>query len=366
MYLEKIEYENYRNLKKGEFIPDKNMNIIYGENAQGKTNLIEAIWLFTGKKSFRGTKDTQLINIDSENQTALLKCSFFSSERQQTGEIIITNKRLASMNDVNLSSASGLSENFTAILFSPADMDLIKEGPIVRRKFLDNAISTVRPKYENILHSYNRAVMQRNSILKDIAYHSELEFMLDVYEERIAKCGAYIIAQRKKYIEALMDYIVDIYHGISGGKEEILIKYKCTAENGKEEDILKSLKESRKQDIVTASTNVGPHRDDMEFFINGLQLKIFGSQGQRRSTVIALKLSEAEILKKNTGEQPIAILDDVMSELDLSRQDYLLNHIKGWQVFITCCDPNTIKSLENGKVFKMENGVLSEEQQEAQ
>ncbi len=361
MYLEKIEYENYRNLKKGEFLPDKEMNVIYGENAQGKTNLIEAIWLFTGRKSFRGTRDTQLINIESNNQTAVLKSAFFSSGRRQTGEIIITNKRLASMNDVNLSSASGLSENFTAILFSPADMDLIKEGPVVRRKFLDSAISTVRPKYEKILQAYNRAVMQRNSILKDVAFHRELEFMLDVYEERIAKSGAYIIAQRKKYIEALMDYIVDIYRGISSNKEEISIKYKCTAGGGSEDEILKSLKESRKQDTVNATTNVGPHRDDMEFFINELQLKIFGSQGQRRSTVVALKLSEAEILKKNTGEQPIAILDDVMSELDLSRQDYLLNHIKGWQVFITCCDPNTIKSLNSGKIFKMENGVLKEE-----
>lgn len=361
MYLEKIEYENYRNLKKGEFCPDKEINVIYGDNAQGKTNLIEAIWLFTGRKSFRGTKDNQLINIDNNQHAAILKSTFFSAGRKQTGEIIITNKRLASINDINLSSASGLSENFTAVLFSPADMDLIKEGPIIRRKFLDNAISTVRPKYEKILLAYNRAVAQRNTILKDVVFHRELEFMLDVYEERIAKSGAYIIAQRKKYVEALMEYIVDIYNGISSNKEEISLKYKSTAGNGSEEEILKSLKDSRMQDTVTASTNVGPHRDDLEFFINGLALKIFGSQGQRRSAVVALKLSEAEILKKYTGEQPIAILDDVMSELDLSRQDYLLNHIKGWQVFITCCDPNTIKSLNSGKIFKMTNGILKEE-----
>lgn len=363
MYLEKIEYDNYRNLKKGVFIPDKEINVIYGENAQGKTNLIEAIWLFTGKKSFRGTKDNQLINIMSDNQTAVLKTSFFSGNRTQKGEIIITNKRLASINDINLSSASGLSEKFTAVLFSPADMDLIKEGPIVRRRFLDNAISTIRPKYHKILLSYNRAVMQRNSVLKDVVFHKELEFMLDVYEERIAKTGAYIIAQRKKYIEALESYLAEIYGGISSNKEEITVKYKCTCNSGSEEEILKSLKKSRVQDTITATTNCGPHRDDMEFFINGLALKIFGSQGQRRSVIVALKLSEAEILKKYTSEQPIAILDDVMSELDLTRQDYLLNHIKGWQVFITCCDPNTIKSLNKGKIFKMENGVLTVEEE---
>ncbi len=361
MYIEKIEYENYRNLKKGEFVPDKEINIIYGDNAQGKTNLIEAIWLFTGKKSFRGTKDNQLINIMSENQTAKIKTLFFSGERSQKADIIITNKRLASVNDINLSSASGLSEKFTAVLFSPADMDLIKEGPVVRRKFLDNAISTVRPKYNKILNSYNRAVLQRNTVLKDVVFHPELDFMLDVYEGRIAKCGAYIIAQRKKYIEALGEYIKEIYSGISSNKEEISIKYKCTTGDGSEKEILTHLKKNRVQDAVTATTNCGPHRDDMEFFINGLSLKIFGSQGQRRSAVVSLKLSEAEILKKHTGEQPIAILDDVMSELDLTRQDYILNHIKGWQVFITCCDPNTIKSLNEGKVFKMENGLLTNE-----
>lgn len=361
MVLEKIEYENYRNLKKGAFYPDREINVIYGDNAQGKTNLIEAIWLFTGKRSFRGTKDNQLININNQNQTAVLKSEFYSGDRKQKGEIIITNKRLASINDINLSSASGLSEKFTAVLFSPADMDLIKEGPVVRRKFLDNAISSVRPKYEKILAAYNRAVAQRNSILKDVAFHRELEFMLDVYEERISKSGSYLISQRKKYIEALMEYIVDIYGGISSNKEKISLKYKCTAGGGSEEEILSKLKQSRMQDTVTATTNIGPHRDDMEFFINSLPLKIFGSQGQRRSAVVSLKLSEAEILKKYTGEQPIAILDDVMSELDLSRQDYLLNHIKGWQVFITCCDPNTIKTLNSGKILKMVDGKLIEE-----
>ncbi len=362
MYLEKIEYDNYRNLKKGVFKPDINMNVIYGENAQGKTNLIEAIWLFTGKKSFRGTKDGQLVNVENLQKGAQLKSSFYSFGREQTAQIDILNKRSAKLNEISLSSAKELAESFSAILFSPTDMNLISDGPIARRKFLNNAISTVRPKYDKILNSYNHALMQRNSVLKDIASHSELQFMLDVYEDRIAKMGAYIISQRKMYIQAIMNYISDIYSGISSRKEEIKVEYKTNLENADEESLKKALKDSRKQDVITCTTSVGPHRDDIEFFINGMPLKIFGSQGQRRSVIIALKLTEAEILKKNTGEQPIAILDDVMSELDLSRQDYLLNHLKGWQVFITCCDPNTIKILENGKIFKMQSGILSEEQ----
>ncbi len=359
MYLEKIEYENFRNLKKGGFVPDENMNVIYGENAQGKTNLIEAIWLFTGKKSFRGTKDNQLVNVLNLQTPAVLKSQFFSNGRNQVCEIEINGKRSAKLNDVSLSSMNELSQSFTAILFSPIDMNLISDGPVVRRKFLNNAISTVRPKYDKVLSSYNHAVMQRNSVLKDVASHSELQFMLDVYEDRIAKLGAYIISQRLKYLEAVMTYISDIYSGISSRKEEILVEYKSGLESYDEESLKLALKESRKQDVLTATTSVGPHRDDIEFFINKMPLKVFGSQGQRRSVVIALKLTEAEILKKNTGEQPIAILDDVMSELDLSRQDFLLNHLKGWQVFITCCDQNTIKNLQQGKIFKMENGILS-------
>lgn len=361
MFVENLTVENFRNLEKITFQPDREINVIFGDNAQGKTNLIEAIYLFSGQKSFRGTKDSQLPTLtDPPGQhVAKLSLSFFAQQRHQTARIVIDKKRSAMLNDLPLPAPSALCEHFGAVLFSPADMDLIKDGPNVRRKFLDNAIAMLRPKYAKMLSVYNRAVTQRNAILRDVLFHSELSFMLDSFEDRIAKAGAYIIAQRRKYLEALQTYLPAIYGGISNNKETLTISYKCSAENGDWETILHLLQQNRAEDTKNMATSIGPHRDDLEFFINQMPVKAFGSQGQRRSVVLSLKLAEAEILKKHSGEQPVAILDDVMSELDRTRQDFILNHITGWQVFITCCDPNAVHALQAGRCFQMENGVLT-------
>ena len=358
MYLSSLEFDNFRNLKKGKFIPDKYINVIYGDNAQGKTNLIEAIWMFTGKKSFRSSKDVNLVNVQNKDENATLFAEFYSQGREQTASLSLGSKKQTEINSIKVKSASELAEKFCAVLFSPADMDLIKDGPSVRRKFLDNAISAIRPKYTQVLSNYAHAIEQRNALLKDLAFHAELEVMCDVYEKRIATLAHYIINQRKLYIDALHEYIIDIYNGFSGGKEKIEIVYECSCEDVTEKGLCKALKEARAEDMRTLSTSVGPHRDDFEIFINDMSIKNFGSQGQKRSAIVSLKLTEAEILKKYTGEQPIAILDDVMSELDLARQDYIVNHIEGWQVFITVCDPNNIKGLRSGKVTKIESGEL--------
>jgi DNA replication and repair protein RecF len=354
-----LKIENFRNIEKCDFSPCEGINIIYGDNAQGKTNLIEALWLFCGQKSFRGAKDSQLVRIGSDK--ASLYLDFFSGERRQTAEITIDGKRKASLNEIALSSPAALSEKFCAVVFAPTHLDLIKEGPRGRRSFLDNTISQMRPKYAKVLSVYNRAVLQRNTILRDALYHRELEYMLDVFEKQIANAGAYIIAQRKMFLEAIEKISKEIYFGISKQKEEFSLNYLCSAQGGEEETLIKKLKESRAADCEKQNTSVGPHRDDIEFFVNGLPLKSFGSQGQQRSAVLSIKLAQAEVLKRFCGEQPIAILDDVMSELDRSRQDFLLNYIEGWQVFITCCDADTVRHLKDGKIFKMQRGELKRE-----
>lgn len=358
MIVRELKYQNFRNLSSGLFTPCEGINVIYGNNAQGKTNLIEAIWLFSGQKSFRTSKDAELIKLGEEKTTLDLK--FFSASREQTAVLEIQNKRVAKLNEIEQKKTSNLGSAFSAVLFSPNDMDLIKDGPSVRRKFLDDVICVLRPKYEKVLKAYNKAIIQRNAVLKDSIFHSSLEGLLDAYEDRIAKFGSYLISQRKKYIEALDQYAPVIYKGISLD-EEFTIEYKSSSGEGEYEDLRKSLLESRVEDTKNCTTSTGPHRDDIDFLINGLSVKSFGSQGQKRSVVLSLKLAEAEILKKFTNEEPIAILDDVMSELDRKRQDYILNHIKGWQVFITCCDPKQIESLKAGSLFKMENGQLVKE-----
>ena len=352
MRVEKLTCKNFRNIEKEEIFPCEEMNVICGENAQGKTNFLEAIWLFTGAKSFRGAKDSEFIKFGCEK--ALISMNFISEEIKKEAEIEIKEKRQASLNQNKLKTASLLAGNFNAIIFSPIDLKLVTEGPVHRRKFLDTAIGQLYPSYIETLKKYVRAVTQRNKVIKEYRYDSTLSVMLDVFEEEIAQNGEKIINLRRKYIEQINLFLSNIYFGISSGKENLETYYICTTE----EKLREKLLISRKEDMYSGVTSVGPHRDDLEFKINGFSARSFASQGQKRSIALSLKLSEAEVLKKNVGESPSFLLDDVMSELDPERQNFILNHIKGMQAFITCCDPSNIKRLESGKIFTVKEGMV--------
>lgn len=355
MIIKKITLQDFRNIKNAEFEPCDGINVIYGQNAQGKTNLLEAIWCFTGAKSFRGSKDQELVNLSAE--MAKIGLEFFDEQREQECVIDIDKRRKATLNGVEYRSAAEIAGKINAVVFSPLDINIVKDGPQHRRKFLDLSIGQLYPKYIELLRRYNRALDQRNRILKDIKYNPMLEdFLLD-FENELCELGFEIVGYRKRHIEALKRYIPTIFDGISDGKEEISIEYDTTVGETKQE-MSENLKIARSNDMYSLSTSVGPHRDDLKIEINGLSARTFGSQGQKRSAAISLKLAESAVMREITGKSPIALLDDVMSELDLSRQNYILNHIKDWQVFITCCDPNNIKGLKNGKVFLVENGTV--------
>ena len=358
MIVNALYLKQYRNIEKTELTFCKGVNIIYGENAQGKTNILEALWLFTGTKSFRNSKDVEQIQFEKES--ALIQTDFISQGREQKAKIEFTEKKTAYLNDIKQSSVSQFASVFPAVIFSPEHLLLVKGGPKERRQFIDNALCQIKPRFHEYLTKYKKNLAQRNALLKDYKYNSSIEVMLDIFEENLASLGAKIILQRQKYIEALGEQVKKIYFGISSGNEEIEIKYLCSFDIKEEiqQDFLNALKLSRSDDMQTLSTSVGPHRDDMEIYINGISARKFGSQGQQRSAVLALKLAEANVLKEKTGEQPIALLDDVMSELDEQRQDYILHHIDGWQVFITCCDPDTILRLKEGKTFQIKKGKV--------
>ena len=351
MRIKSLKIENFRNIKDIQIFPSDEMNVIYGENAQGKTNIIEAIWLFTGAISFRGAKAEELKRFSCEK--ARLKIEFEAEKIEKSAQIEINDKRIACLNEKPLKSVSHLAGKFNAIIFSPTDLRLLSDGPKVRRKFLDMAICQLYPTYIEILRGYTKAVTQRNKILKDFKNNSSVLPLLDVFENEIALSGEKIIKYRLRYIEILKEFIPEIYKGISNGQENLEIEY---ISSNKSENLLTDLKNSRKEDMFTYKTSVGPHRDDLEFKINGISAKYFGSQGQKRSVALSLKLAEAEILKKNTGEYPICLLDDIMSELDPKRQNFILNHIKEMQTFLSCCDPETLKHLKEGKRFKIKNG----------
>lgn len=361
MKINSIDIENFRNIKELS-LNFENVNIIYGENAQGKTNLIEAIYLFTGSKSFRGVKDKELIKFD-EN-FARLKIDFQNKSRLQNAEIFIENKRTASLNGIKKKSAALLGDELKAVIFSPVHLSMVKDGPAERRKFIDHALCQLKSNYRNLLKDYNRSLIQRNMLLKDISKNSSLFDMLYVWDKNLAVSGSKIIYQRNKYISALLPFAKEIFYGLSGGREDIdlLLKgpfdYCNLTVSDIENQFLTELDKNKSIDIINRATTIGPHRDDMEILINGKSARNYGSQGQQRSCVLALKLAEASLLKQMTEDEPLALLDDVMSELDIARQDYILNHIKDWQVFITCCDANTVLRLKKGKTFHIVNGDL--------
>lgn len=363
MKINNISLENYRNIEKLTVDFD-DVNIIWGENAQGKTNLIEGIYLFTGAKSFRGARDNQLVKFDCPKSK--LQIEFEGNGREQTAEISIEKKRIATLNGIKKKSPAMLGDEIKAVVFSPVHLNMIKDGPSERRKFIDGALCQLKSNYRNLLKEYNRALLQRNTLLKDLSRNPELDAMLYIWNTNLAKSGAKIIYQRLKYIEAITPYACDIYSGISSGNEQIAIKYAdydstdITIDEI-EKKLLEDIQNSRLSDMMSRTTTCGPHRDDIEILINGSSARLYGSQGQQRSCVLALKLAEASLLKKMTGIEPIALLDDVMSELDEKRQDYILNHIKNRQIFITCCDKETILRLKKGRTFHISAGSLLNE-----
>jgi len=350
--IQHLEVKNYRNLQHGVIIPQNGINIIYGKNAQGKTNLLEAVWLFTGGRSFRGAKDTDLV-LHGENR-AEINLDFFSGERGQTAQIFIENgRRNAVLNGVAQKSASGLIGKFFSVVFSPEHIALVREGPSLRRDFTDAALCQIRPGYAALLSRYNHTLVQRNPLLKDIPRHAELMDTLEIWDEKLAAYGETVVRGRMEYIESIREPVKEIYAGISNHEEAIDLKYQKSAE-----DLKQALKAARREDVAAGHTSVGPHRDDIDITIDRQSARAFGSQGQKRSAVLALKLAEAELLFRRTGERPVILLDDVMSELDSGRQDYLLNHLNSCQVFITCCEPGAVKQLREGALFEMDGGTL--------
>ena len=360
MKINRITLENYRNIEKMSVDFD-DVNIIWGENAQGKTNLTEAIYLFTGAHSFRGNKDRDLIKFGCDRSRLYLE--FYGNGREQNAEIDIEKRKRVKLNGIAKKSASALGDEIKAIVFSPVHLSMIKDGPSERRKFVDSALCQMKSNYRTLLKNYNKSLEQRNYVLKNSEFLHQTEASLEIWDMSLAKTGAKIIYQRMKYIEALTPYLKEIFNGLSAGSEEIEIRYAGSADYSDniddiENKLYEALRTHIKTDIINHTTTKGPHRDDIEILINNNSVKLFGSQGQQRSCVLAMKLAEASLLKEKTGIEPIALLDDVMSELDEKRKDYILNHIKDWQVFITCCDKNTILRLKQGKTFHIVDGKI--------
>lgn len=371
MIVNSIYADGYKNLKQVNISLDPKMNIICGENAQGKTNLIEAVWLCSGCRSFRGTRDKDMICFDGE--TARVSVNFQNSVRMENIEFILkkgaVKDKTITLNGIKNDRLSKLFEEFKCVVFTPEDLNITKGSPDNRRNFLDIAISQIKPSYISALKKYNSVLQQRNSLLKSMSFDPTADTqILDVWNEQLAEAGAYISVLRFSYCKTLNRQANELYTSITNSKENLQIYYQSTVYDNLEEETdikgklakqyLQRLEETAENDKKLGYTGVGIHRDDMHAFVNGVSLRDYGSQGQSRSAALSLKLAHAKILKAERGEYPVMLLDDVLSELDASRQKFILNNIDDMQVIITCCDSRPITDLRDGRVFTVKDGRI--------
>lgn len=380
MYITKLRVKNYRNFSEEEIVFDPDINIIYGNNAEGKTNLLEAIFLCATSKSHKNSKDVEIINFN--NKESHIKVFFYNEtnkNKEQTIDIQLNSdiKKGIALNGIKIDKLSDFLGTLNAIIFAPEDLNIIKEGPAIRRKFIDMELCQIDKVYVSKITNYNKVLNQRNAILKDILSatgnnKSELINFLDTYDDQLIGFGLEVIIKRKKNIKELSEKIKDIYYKISGEKEELIIDYEnvffnnCVDELCDPEKIKKKykekLEETKEQDIKNGFTSIGPQRDDISFIVENNDLRKFGSQGQKKAAAISLKLSELLITKEKKGDTPILLLDDVFSELDEERQKRLIENINGIQTIITCTGMkrNIFDLLKPNKVFQVINNKVIE------
>ena len=351
MHIKKVTLNNFRNYENLNIDFEENINLLYGNNAQGKTNIIESIFLCAMGKSFRSNKEKELIYFDKEN--ANIDLIFFRENREYKVTVKIENKKTFFINGIKQQKISDIIGKLNVVIFTPDDIEIVKDGPQKRRKFLDMMISSLKPNYMYLLNRYNKVLEQRNVFLKKIKFENcNMEF-LDILDNQLSDLSFKIYTYRKYFVEKINENIKVFHKMITkcGQEEEINIKYITNGTN--EEKYLESLKKSRDIDLKRGYTATGIHKDDFIIYINQRPVSNFGSQGQQRTSILSLKLAELAIVKEETGDFPVLLLDDFMSELDEKRRKAFMENIKDNQVIITCTDK---MENENGTIYKIESG----------
>ena len=349
MYIKTIKLQNFRNYKNQEITLSPKINIFYGDNAQGKTNILEAIFLCAFGKSFRTSKEKELILL--EENYLQTEINYQKSDREGKIKISLANKKQIEVNGVKIKKLSELLGNLNIVVFTPDDIQILKSGPAERRRFLDMMIGQLRPNYVHALNNYKNTIEQRNNYLRQIKEENKPEEMLEIWDEKLAEYAEIICRYRIDFMEKLKNKIKEIHEQITN--EDIKLEYVTECE--KKEIYLELLKQRRKLDIIKGYTTKGIHRDDFKVFINEKEIGIYGSQGQHRTAILSLKLAELYVIYDEIGEYPILLLDDFMSELDGKRRTSFLENIKDTQVIITCTDKMQIK---NGQVFYVKSGEV--------
>ena len=356
MFIKRLQMLNYRNYNALDIELCPNVNVFMGDNAQGKTNILEAIYYCAFAKSHRTSKDKELINWNGEHAFISVDVGRERLDKRIDISILKDGKKSIRINKIKIKKIGELFGNFNVVMFSPEDLRIIKDSPGVRRKFIDMELCQLNPKYYYNLVQYNKVLNERNILLRNRSTSSE---MLEIYDMQLVEFGYNIIRERIKYIESLNKYAEKIHSDITSGKEKINFKYISTIkdlENIKE-NFYTLLEKNRSKDCDRGITSIGPHRDDFFVYINDIDTKSYGSQGQQRTAVLTMKFSSLEIIKELTGEFPVLLLDDVLSELDFNRKKYILSTIGQIQTVITCTGIEDLYEYldEKAKVFKVKN-----------
>lgn len=360
MIIKRLELADYRNYESLDLVFDKGTNILYGDNAQGKTNILEAIYVSATTKSHKGSKDREIVNFNKEEAHIRTYIEKDGVETRVDMHLRKSKSKGIAIDGQKIKKAADLLGLCNVVFFSPEDLSIIKNGPAERRRFVDMELCQLDSFYLYNLNHYNKIVNQRNKLLKDMYLNPELKDTLAIWDSQLVSFGSKIIERRKLFADQLNEIIYDIHKKLSGGKEEIHISYEPDVSI---ESFESKLRMNQDRDIRLKQTSVGPHRDDFAFMNGEIDIRKFGSQGQQRTAALSLKLSEIELVKKITKDTPVLLLDDVLSELDSNRQNYLLNSIGDIQTIITCTGLEEFVNnrFEVNKIYKVINGVVTSE-----
>ena len=359
MFIKRLQMLNYRNYNVLDISLGPHVNVFMGDNAQGKTNILEGIYYCAFARSHRTSKDRELINWNSDNALLSVTVGRERLDKRIDISILKDGKKAIQINKIKIKKIGELFGNFNVVMFSPEDLKIIKDSPGVRRKFIDMELCQLNPKYYYNLVQYNKVLNERNSILRNRNINKDI---LDVYDMQLVEFGYNIIMDRLEYIEKLNKYSTKIHSDITSGKERIEFKYISTIKDLENirENFYSLLEKNRVRDCERGITSVGPHRDDFTVLINDIDTKSYGSQGQQRTAVLTIKFSSLKIIKELTGEHPVLLLDDVLSDLDFSRKRYILSTIGDIQTIITCTGIEDLYEYldDKSKVFKVKDGEI--------
>lgn len=359
MIIESIKLNHFRNYDELDLEFDSGTNLFYGDNAQGKTNILESVYLCGTTRSHKGSKDREMILFGEEEAHICMKIRKNDISHRIDMHLKKNKSKGIAIDGIRVQKAGELIGLGNFVFFSPEDLNIIKNGPMERRRFLDMELCQLDKIYLFNLSNYNKILAQRNKLLKDYIFYPEARSMLDVLDEQLVQYGCVIIQLRKDFSVMLGEIISDIHSSLSGKKENLALIYE---NNTDADDFREKVKLNREKDLKTRFTNTGPHRDDLCFSIDGIDIRRFGSQGQQRTAALSLKLAEIEIVKRNIKDTPVLLLDDVLSELDSNRQRYLLENIHDVQTMITCTgiDDFVENNFQINKLFHVISGTVCE------